>query len=343
MASLRVREIDTAIAQYQIDQRRCPRTSARAGRGQIHQARRSASIRGSGASGSRAPTSDTRVGFRRTRRHLRHRRRHQERALTRPAGASSRITIPISAGEGERSEEQRRPARQREQCQIKTHAQRTARVKDRRHLTAEPAETVPNQDARAAIARVKDRRQPTATPAETVPNQDGTTAREAALSPGPARVGWAASRRRSQAEWPRARRLACQQTSAQPSAPRPDHPPRRPRSPVPPIRKRLSRREACARTIEPKHVSRASFLGTDRSRPPPRRGKRPPVPRAGNSGARWTLRESDQPVGTPSRSGVDRPLPRSRAEDTARGPRGAGLRAAELSEASASAAGRRSV
>jgi hypothetical protein len=28
MASLRVREIDMAIAQYQIDQRRCPRTSA---------------------------------------------------------------------------------------------------------------------------------------------------------------------------------------------------------------------------------------------------------------------------------------------------------------------------
>ena len=27
MASLRVREIDTAIAQFQIDQRRCPRTS----------------------------------------------------------------------------------------------------------------------------------------------------------------------------------------------------------------------------------------------------------------------------------------------------------------------------
>ena len=51
-----------------------------------------------------------------------------------------------------------------------------------------------------------------------------------------------------------------------------------PRSPVPPIRKRLSRPEARARTIEPKHISRASFLRTDRSRPPRRRGERAPVP-----------------------------------------------------------------
>ena len=47
---------------------------------------------------------------------------------------------------------------------------------------------------------------------------------------------------------------------------------------VPPIRKRLSGPEARARTIEPKHISRASLLGADRSCPPRRRGERAPVP-----------------------------------------------------------------
>ena len=222
--------------------------------------------------------------------------------------------------------------------------QRAEERLQRERREKEAAQTVPNQDgARLAFDRANGLRQLATMPAETVPNQDGTAAAEAALSPDSARMGWPANRRRTQAERPRARRLACQQTSARPGPPRPRHPPRRPRSPVPPIRKRLSRPEARARTIEPKHISRASFLRTDRSRPPRHRGERPPVPCQGDSGPRRTLRKSNQSGVAPSRSGLDRPLPCSRVANAARGAHGAGLRATELSEASASAGGRRSV
>ena len=90
IASLRVREVDNAIAQYQIDARRCPRELDDLAAGKFVNAH-GLSTRGSGPSSSNAPTSDTPRRFRRAGQHLRDGRRHQERALTcgRPPAAET--------------------------------------------------------------------------------------------------------------------------------------------------------------------------------------------------------------------------------------------------------------
>ena len=288
IASLRVREVDNAIAQYQIEHGRCPTTPT------IWPTASSSTREISSTRGIGHPVHVHRRGharrFCRAGQNLRDGRRHHERALTcdRPSRPSQHAARAAGAAPKARPSRWARPRRRRR------HAARRGAPAVASAANKHPCKQCQIKTALRLAPRPRRSglRQLATMPAETVPNQDGTAAAEAALSPGSARVGWPANRRRAQAERPRARRLACQQTSARPGPPRPRHPPRRPRSPVAPIRKRLSGPETRARTIEPKHISRASFLRTDRSRPPRRRGERAPVPCTRDSGPRWTLRKA---------------------------------------------------
>ena len=339
IASLRVREIDRVrIAQYQIDQRRCPRTST---------------------SWSRATTSTRRAGRSVEADHsVQVRRRRTTRASFLPGrtASSGPPTTSRTSADGRPAAVRAPPRRRRRRrwpSEVGASARRPGRaarrgaacsLRARRHDSSSCPNSAQIKTARAShLTGVNGLRQLATTPAETVPNQDGTAAAEAALSPGSARVGWPANRRRAQTERPRARRLACQQTSARPAHPvlvtlRADRglPSLRSENVFPVLRRALARSNRNT-------FSRASFLGTDRSRPPRRRGERPPVPCA--EGFRASLDAAQkQSIGRRTIAVGCRPTVTmlARCGRPARSA-GAGLRAAELSEASAGAGGRRSV